>query len=612
MSRLINTGDVATDVATNLIEDGIKFAWNKVQKYFKDINTQQNILLGIAYETYLLRTKEKYGKIKTILYNHIREELYSFYVNVNLKYGDNIVDSSDINNVINLTNKIIITGTGGIGKSTLMHHFFLNTIDNTNYIPVLIELRSVELNQQEDPIKEAIYNALKNNGFNLEKEYFEYSLNEGGYIILLDGYDEVKKDVAGKITKSIQDFSDKYHKNKFIVSSRPSREFIGWEGFDELTSIPLSKEQAIELISKIKYDETVKDKFLKELDNTLYDKHKSFAENPLLLTIMLLTFESNAKIPETLNDFYERAFNVLFREHDALKDVYERETCTKLSYEKFKLIFSYICFISYIQNEYEFTDVTLLNYLQKAQDKFPDILFDSNDFQQDLLQHVCMLVKDGLSYRFVHRSFQEYFAAVYTTSRLIDDKQVKLFKTKLSKDIINHETYYKMLYDMQPERFINNILLPGLAEIKEKNGNDKFTLKTLDILFIEFVIRKISSDNKLYLVGVISMDEENKDKIYYSNIYYLCKFLNLSKNTVSEEQKNNIDLIIRKHFDVEKLINNEYISKPINELPLFNDEELNSVFFYQKNMFLYGMEILNRYSKPSSNELTISSLIEEL
>lgn len=45
------------------------------------------------------------------------------------------------NNVLEIGNKIIITGTGGIGKSVMMKHFFLNVLQNTQYVPVLIELR---------------------------------------------------------------------------------------------------------------------------------------------------------------------------------------------------------------------------------------------------------------------------------------------------------------------------------------------------------------------------------------------------------------------------------------------------------------------------------------
>ena len=44
-----------------------------------------------------------------------------------------------------LGNKIIVTGTGGIGKSILFKHLFLNTIEETGLIPVLIELRSFNI-----------------------------------------------------------------------------------------------------------------------------------------------------------------------------------------------------------------------------------------------------------------------------------------------------------------------------------------------------------------------------------------------------------------------------------------------------------------------------------
>ena len=233
--------EIAAKVLTNFCEDAAKSLWSKVKKYFKDADIKEDIDLGISYETYLARTKEKYGKIKTLIYKRIKEELYSFYVNVKLKYGDNEIDSSDINNIIKLTNKIIITGTGGIGKSTLMHHLFLNTTEKTDYLPVLIELRSLNIVNDEISIRKSVYEALSNNGFSLEDEYYEYSLKEGGYIFLFDGYDEVKKDVSGKIAKSIQDFSDKYHKNHFIVSSRPSQEFIGWNDFDELLTLPLTQ-----------------------------------------------------------------------------------------------------------------------------------------------------------------------------------------------------------------------------------------------------------------------------------------------------------------------------------------------------------------------------------
>ena len=39
----INTNEVMTEVATNLIEDSIKGAWKKVNKFFKDIEAKDEI-----------------------------------------------------------------------------------------------------------------------------------------------------------------------------------------------------------------------------------------------------------------------------------------------------------------------------------------------------------------------------------------------------------------------------------------------------------------------------------------------------------------------------------------------------------------------------------------
>ena len=95
-------------------------------------------------------------------------------------------------------------------------------------------------------------------------------------------------------------FCEKYAQNQVFVSSRPSTEFIGWSDFSEVESLPLTKEQALSLVNKIDFDETAKLIFSEELDKKLYEKYKSFASNPLLLTIMLLTFQKHASIPERL------------------------------------------------------------------------------------------------------------------------------------------------------------------------------------------------------------------------------------------------------------------------------------------------------------------------
>lgn len=471
----LNVSKITADVITNLAKTVSEDAWKKIKKVYKDVKEKGAITLGTAFEEYLDASQERYSKIKTLLYKQEPKYLYDFYETIGLTNGRIKIDTENVNKVIAIGHKLIVCGTGGVGKSTMLKHFFLNAIKTSQMIPVLIELRNINDKEDKDiDIIEEIYATITNHRFNLEKEYFIYSLEMGCYLILLDGYDEVKPGKAEKLFRQISTLCNKYPDNYYIVSSRPSEDFIGWNNFTELKSLTLTKTQALSLINKLDYDVDIKSSFYKALNETLYDKYESFASNPLLLTIMLLTFENRASIPDKLNDFYEQAFSALFNVHDATKGAYKRDIRCNLGYEDFKSVFSYICFKSYFANDYKFTESSILRYIDSAQSKLKlEKSFDNEDYKQDLVKSVCMLVHEGLDYLFAHRSFQEYFAALYTT-KLPDDIQERLLAGWLKESSsYRTDSYLGMLDALQHERFERNVLYPGAMKIRkyfEQNG----------------------------------------------------------------------------------------------------------------------------------------------
>lgn len=504
----MDNNKILTDVTTTLIKDAISTGWDKVKKFFKDLDAQQAIQYNTAYTNYLANTYDKNGKIKTLIYRRVPKELYSFYECIGVECDGKIIDTSSITRLIEESNKIIITGTGGIGKSILFRHLFLNTVDTTAYIPVLIELRKFNAFDIKDiSLYDAIYQSLCENGFRLEKEYFEASLKEGGYIILLDGFDEINRDKVSRVTSEVKSLSNKYNENKFLISSRPTDNFIGWNDFSEMTALPLTKEQALSLISKIEFDESVKTTFYNALKTSLFRRYESFASNPLLLTIMLLTFNNHASIPEKLNDFYEEAFSTLFNMHDATKDCYVRDIRSKLGCEDFKTIFAYMCFKSYFAGEFEFSESRLRGYIQSAKEKFTSLQFSVDDFQEDLTLSVCMLIKDGLDYRFAHRSFQEYFAAWYTC-KITDELQQKLLSSWLGEsNAVVTDEYLSMLFNLQSEKVNKIILCPGIKKLKKIHDDKGFTIDLLEILFKGISINPVSREGKThYSIALVIKD----------------------------------------------------------------------------------------------------------
>ena len=95
-------------------------------------------------------------------------------------------------------------------------------------------------------------------GFNLEKEYFSYALDRGGFLLLLDGYDEMSPENRSHFFEEIDVLCDKYPGNYVIVSSRYLEELFGWQRFSIYETQPLSLDKAVELVKKTEYEKEVK------------------------------------------------------------------------------------------------------------------------------------------------------------------------------------------------------------------------------------------------------------------------------------------------------------------------------------------------------------------
>ena len=608
----LDSQQILTNITTNIAEDCIKTAWNKIEKFFKDLNAKDSIRYKDAYEKYLVNTEQKVSKIKTIIYRRAPKDLYSFYECTGVMYNGNTINTENINDILKIGNKIIVSGTGGIGKSILFKHLFLNTIAETAYIPVLIELRSFNIYDTKDiSIYTAIYECLVDNGFELSDEYFEYSLKEGAYIILFDGYDEVNRDKTEKITKEIKELSEKYGKNKFLISSRPSEEFIGWNDFYEVETLKLNKQQALNLIKKLEFDELVKDTFYKELDRTLYDKYESFASNPLLLNIMLLTFQKHASIPERLNDFYDEAFVTLFNVHDATKDSYVRDIRSGLGCEDFKLVFAYICFKSYFNEEFQFSESRLRVYIKQTREKFDRFNFTVENFKEDLTQSVCMLVKEGGAYRFSHRSFQEYFAAVYTC-KLVDDVQSKLLLNWIQEsNSVSYDSYFTMLFDLQSEKVNKIILCPILTEIEKLYSQYGFSIDLLNILCKDMILSKRVVLEKIHYRT--SLTTKNQYLCYGLRLNNRLNMFQYSDN--DNKRKEQISVKLEKYIvDKRHKENSDTLNINFDEaLEVLKPEELLEYLGWFKKQIEFAIQIVEKYDdRKISRKKKVATILEEL
>ena len=294
-----------------------------IVKLGKDEWEKFKVDFDVVFREYLKNAVEKYGRIKTILYRTEPKYIYDFFECPNLqKEKGSIISGDSIDNLIDLSHFIIVQGTGGIGKSTFLKHLFMDEVTKKGWIPVFIELKDINSMSGDYDISDFIFERLYDLGSTLKKEYIQYALRSGCFVFLLDGYDEIATDKKDAFFRKLDSFCDRYSENYFIISSRPYSEFVEFQRFSVLTLCKLEKEQAMSLVQKIEFEQEIKHRFIVALDEYLYERHESFASNPLLLNIMLLTFDNYAEIPEKLHLFYANAFETLYSKHDATKAGY--------------------------------------------------------------------------------------------------------------------------------------------------------------------------------------------------------------------------------------------------------------------------------------------------
>ncbi|MEC4031771.1 NACHT domain-containing protein [Bacillus subtilis] len=457
-----------TKFISDIVQKNLETILKGVAKFSKNKVADIQVKTQYAYKTYLTRAAKKYGEVKTLIHRTNPINLYEFYVYTNLKCEKDIISAKDINDLLRYNRCNMVLGSGGTGKSTLFKHLFLSSLMTTDKIPVFVPLRNV--NGTDYSLIDCIYEELVTLGFTLEKDYFIHSLDKGVYIFLFDGFDEVEDSRQTKMIREIDKLTCKYNENYYLVSSRQSDSVsMGWDGFSELTMLPLTKEKSIELIRKLPYDNEIKDGFINKLKETLYDDHESFCNNPLLLTLMLMTFDEFADIPQRIHVFFGQAFDVLNLKHDAIKP-YKRPKKTdsdNLGSDGFTKILETISALSYLQNKVSFNSSELNDYIVKAK-KIERLDFNTEDYKSDLIQAVCILVLDGLKYIYLHRSFQEYFTAKFINRQPEDRQKKMLMKILSSGRFTRSEQVLNILFDQNRAMVEKLLIIPLLKEFREE------------------------------------------------------------------------------------------------------------------------------------------------
>lgn len=455
------------------------------------------------FAEYLDNAEAKYGRIKTLLYSDAPRKFYDFYVCNNIAqkiyikkytYRTKVIAEATAETLKECSNFILISGTGGLGKSMMMRHLLLDSIrtyKNGDQLPVFIPLK--DYSDSYETLSDYVYEKFESLCGDGDEEKYDELLSEGRFLLLFDGLDEIKSDYRKKFEHDLEIFADKFDDNMFVISSRPTGSFIAFHRFTVLDLCPFTKNQAVDLIDKLDFrpdEPNIKKQFMEELQTKLFITHREFTENPLLLTIMLMTYEQFADIPSKMHVFYREAYVAMSQKHDASKGAFKRALKTGLTADQFADYLAEFCARTYRDEKFEFTDILFDKYFNGMHEKQkgPSSV-TASDFRDDLVENMCLMFYESGKYHFTHRSFQEYFCAWYFSKQ--KDKNLEPIGRFFENKRFRHATdkTFSMLYDMIPDKIDEYIFEPFLEalfkECEEGEGYRTFLRKMYPVLYYD-------------------------------------------------------------------------------------------------------------------------------
>jgi len=434
-------------------------------------------------------------KTKTIL-NDSPVDFLSVYTDQSFQIEDKVYDQYNLVELISDNGtSICITGTGGGGKSMFVRYLWLSLFENPKgKIPFFLELRQLN-NLNHGKLEDFIFHSIIKTGSSISQGSFKNAMKNGEFVLLLDGFDELNVELREKFEDQIIELKENNPQLTIIVTSRPDDRFSGWHQFHSAKVQPLKKNQVIDLIKKVTFDEYAKKSLLKKIRNGMYESHSSFLSNPLLASMMLVTVSYNPDIPIRMFSFYEQAFEALYYRHDLTKSGYKRKLYCPIEKHDLIRILSYFCLTTYYQQAFEFNEFQLQEYCEKAIG-IENYKLETTDFIKDAIESVCLLKKEGIEYSFTHRTFQEYFAAL-CLSRVAGNNLEKFFSNFAKR---HTDQVIGMIYDMNPFLFREKYVNPIHEKYKRLfkiNDPHKAVIQYMKDTKGQFVIRPDSKEDKL-------------------------------------------------------------------------------------------------------------------
>ncbi|MDQ1350447.1 MAG: hypothetical protein QG657_749, partial [Acidobacteriota bacterium] len=435
----------------------------------------------------------------------------------------------------------VVLGKPGSGKSTLLKYLMLEAArlhleyhrDSGHLLfPILVEIRKLEhaFAKTKEPgynILDFLYDSMRTHyNLTLPPGFFEKYLDSGRALLLFDGLDEVAAEGRrAEIRQMIASFVTGHHMgNTVIVTSRIagySRAQFSTTDYRHFTLEDFDDEEIAAFIQRWYRSRLTNES---EAETKAADLGKAFvkkprikelARNPLLLTIIGIIHRYEAQLPEDRLVLYDKATEALLYTWDNVKEIIDE----KFKPDDRRRFLEKVAF--YLQSLEKGDEAgTVIDRGEVYKILFPDFcrIFGCDnrqakglvdEFLDKIRSRAGLLVELAPDrYGFVHKTFQEYFAARWIANEALLNFDLQIMIEYVDQFIDNafwHETLLlaiRALPNKQAQKVLDHILtwqdpkkmepyfyhhhyfvMKFIAEQGRWLGNSEFVEKQIDDFF---------------------------------------------------------------------------------------------------------------------------------
>ncbi len=437
----------------------------------------------------------------------------------------------DVEDVISISDQILIEGQAGSGKTTLLKHmaYCLSQKDDETseiggmqgFLPILISLKDINdfFDRDTKEIKNRKlstdilewYLSSRMDGV-LFIETVNSFLKSRKTVILLDGLDELSPQNRDPVVNAFSDIGIKYKGNKIVFTSRPhgiEGAAVKRFGNKHIRILPLDMNQVNLFIQKWfaylyggglgKGGKTAQAMISEIKDHAAI---KQLIDNPLMLTAICILYHDEKELPGQRAELYKKFVdNLLYRRFPDYEKVhnYLKRLAFKMHTGNVRAIDRSFAVDTLMQVYKKRDEESYEDYREKIEETFDDI------------EPKCGLLKlEGGQYNFWHLTFQEFLTARY----IVD---VSRDYTKAIEDYWENDWYREVLELYIGYLSIENMgwasgIIEDVIGVEDQKPYKKWLLASNSLIDIhkDRRVPKVEEKAKKRLLSIIDFAPEPK------------------------------------------------------------------------------------------------------